>query len=118
MAAYLLGPAGPLQKLDQRQQQQQKQQQYTNTEQLALLRHLLAVQEPYWRLLETLVMPGPVPFHVVRQVRCCILLAECLAGCLRLPGLCRRWLQQETVPLDYVNQHFALQEGAKWWFKA
>jgi hypothetical protein len=110
MAAYLLGLAGPLQ---QQQQQQQKQQQSTYTEQLALLRQLLAVQEPYWRLLETLAMPGPVPFHVVRQVRCCILLAECLAGCLRAPGLCRQWMLQETAPLEYVNQHFVLQEGVR-----
>jgi hypothetical protein len=98
MAAHLLGPAGPLQ-----QQQQQ----------LALLQHLLAVEEPYRKVYETLITPGPVPFHVVRQVRCCILLAECLAGCLRALGLCRQWMQQETAAGGYAQQHCVLQKGAR-----
>jgi hypothetical protein len=115
MEAYMLGPAGPLQKLDHHQQQQRQQQQYTQTEQLTLLQHLLSVDEPYGKLFETLVTPGPVPFHVVRQVRCCILLAECLAGCLRLPGLYRLWLQQGEGALDWVEQHYVLQDGARRW---
>jgi hypothetical protein len=55
------------------------------------------VQLTYSNLCECLTPPAPVPFHVVRQVRCCILLADCLAGCLRVPGLCRRWLQQKEA---------------------
>jgi hypothetical protein len=104
MAAYLLGFTGPLQQQQQQQQQQQN-------EQLALLQHLLTVEEPYRKVFETLMTPGPVPFNVVRQVRCCILLAECLAGCLRLSGLCRQWLQQGTAAVDDVQQHGVLQKG-------
>jgi hypothetical protein len=110
MAAYLLGPAGPLHKLTQQQQQQQ----HTQTEQLVVLQHLLTVEEPYRKLFETLAAPGPVPFHAVRQVRCCILLAECLEACLRVRGLCSRWLQQETADGVNLEQHCVLQEGTRW----
>jgi hypothetical protein len=103
MAAHLLGRAGPLHNLNQQQQQQQ----YTQTEQLELLHHLLTMEEPYRKLFNPLILPGPVPFHVVRQVRCCILLAECLAGCLKVPGLCRKWLQQEKADSAQDATHVA-----------
>jgi hypothetical protein len=65
------------------------------------------VQLAYSNLCECLMPPAPVPFHVVRQVRCCILLADCLAGCLRVPGLCRRWLQHKETDSTRDATHAA-----------
>jgi hypothetical protein len=67
---------------------------------------LLLPMRPGKKLQECLDAPGPLPFHIVRQVRACILLSECLAAALAAPGLCRSWLQE-----DEEARHQALMQG-------
>jgi hypothetical protein len=92
------GAAYILQAVSLAGQQQQQQQQQDAAQISVLFIKLLPTSSHILNTLQhSLVVPGPVPFRVVRQVRCCILLAECLAGCLKVPGLCRKWLQQLTI---------------------
>jgi hypothetical protein len=80
-AAYICSPAGPF-----------GPEQRTAAEKHALLAQLTFIQ-PAVKVHECLDTPGPLPFSIVRQVRCCILLYDCLAAALAVPGLCSSWVQ-------------------------
>jgi hypothetical protein len=82
-AAYICSPEGPFgtDQLDE-------------VERCALLA-LLMLLKPGVKVQECLVTRGPLPFHIVRQVRCCILLYECLAAALAVAGLCSSLMQQK-----------------------
>jgi hypothetical protein len=100
-AAYICSPAEPL-----------WQDQLTAAEMHALLA-LLLPNKPAAKVLECLDTRGPLPFSIVRQVRCCILLYDCLAAALAVPELCSNCLQAANTRGRAENFYIDLLQGTK-----
>jgi hypothetical protein len=100
-AAYICSTPGPF-----------GQEQRTAAEMHGLLTQLIFVN-PAVKVHECLDTRGALPFSIVRQVRCCILLYDCLAAALAAPELCSSWLQAANTSGRATQVYSELQQGTQ-----